>query len=332
VARWALVTSRSSASLSVYSIDGNGALTLRSTAVTDVRPGRIAVHPNGRFVYVGGARLQTFAFDAASGVLAPLASRNWLGRPDDADLSHWVAIEPQGRFLYLPDAVGRAIHSFTIDPATGDLSTVAGSPVATSLPPDAIAFDPGGRFAFVTHFVDGSLTAYRVRTNGTLSPVFGSPFKTLPYPQGMSVHPSGRFLYVAHGNNATISGWTVGSDGALAPLDGSPFRVGLDPYYTAIAPDGQTLYASDPLLERVYIRRIDTSIGFLSELAPPSRADAGDNVGDLRVDPSGRFVYVVSSVPSGVWAFAAAGRSGLAPAPGSPFAVDPDAAGIAIVP
>jgi 6-phosphogluconolactonase (cycloisomerase 2 family) len=330
-ARWALVASSTSASISVYSIEANGALTRRSTAAADPRPGPIAVHPNRRFVYVGSSTVQTFAFDATAGVLAPLASRNVLGLPDTAHSSHSVAMEPRGRFLYVPDTSTRSIHAFAIDPDTGDLSALPGSPIAMTLPPSAIAFDPEGRFAFVSHAVDGSVSVYQVQPTGDLSAV-GAPIKTLGHPQGMSVHPSGRYLYVAHGDGANVSAWTIGNDGALAPIDGSPFRVGLDPYYTAVGADGQTLYVSDPLLERVYIRHIDTWTGALSELTPPSRIDAGNNVGPLRVDPAGRFVYVAASAPSDVWAYAIDATGGLAPVAGAPFAMDASASGLALVP
>jgi 6-phosphogluconolactonase (cycloisomerase 2 family) len=100
----------------------------------------------------------------------------------------------------------------------------------------------------------------------------------------------------------------------------------------ATSADGRTLYISDPLLERILLRRIDTATGALSELSPASVA-AGNNVGPMRVHRSGRFLYAAAAIfPSAVFAYVVDGTGLLSPVAGSPFAGDPALTGLALVP
>ena len=59
-----------------------------------------------------------------------------------------AAFDPFGRFIYLLD--GELIYGFIIDPVSGALTAIAGSPF--SFPSDALSmqFSPDGQFTYVT--------------------------------------------------------------------------------------------------------------------------------------------------------------------------------------
>jgi 6-phosphogluconolactonase len=332
-ARWALATSDLGNSASVYAIDA-GRLALRATVATAGEPRAIAVHPNGRFVYLASqatASVQILRFDPASGtltagVLVPLPGN----APDPGP--EVVAVEPLGRFLYVTNRGSNTLQGFRIDPATGDLSPLPGFPIAAGTQPYDIVFDPHGSRAFVSNVVDATISAYRLRFTGTLTPVPGSPFATpLEHPEGLAVDPSGRFLFVTHVLRSAVSAFRFDHRGVLAPVPGSPFAAGADPIAAATSTDGRALYVSDAAIETVLMRRIDAQTGALSPMAPP-RVSAGNNVNLVRADPSGRFVYVGASQPGAIYSYAVDAAGVLTPVAGSPVAVDGGVRWLALVP
>jgi DNA-binding beta-propeller fold protein YncE len=330
-ARWALSTNTTLNSVTVYAIaDGTGELSLHSMVSADGGPGAVAVHPSGRFAFVasiGTQTVQAFAIDRAAGTLTAVGS---VAVPGAASHPFGIAVDPLGRFVYVTSTGSSTLAGYWIHPLTGRLSPLPGFPVATGLSPHEIVFDRFGRHAFVSNWGAGTISAYHVGWNGRLTPVAGSPFATTPHPEGLAVHPTGRVLYAAHGDNGRVSAFVIGADGALAPAEGSPFPVGLDPFGVACSRDGRTLYVSEPALESVQMRRIDQTTGGLVAMSP-SYVPAGNNVRTIRVDPSGRFLYVAAVFPSAIFAYAIDHNGVLTPLAGSPYMTDSGLEGLALV-
>ena len=175
-----------------------------------------------------------------------------------------------------------------IDPLTGALAPVAGSPFAA--PPFstspvstqwASAVAPSGRFAYFTSTV--GVLAYAIGTNGALTALAGSPF---PLPGSdteilaVAVDPTGRYLY-AVGFDSVVGNFVVWgfaidpATGSLAAVPGSPFNAGGSSF--------------------------DIAEGAV-------------------VDASGRFLYVGTGFDGTVQAFAIASDTGaLTLVPGAPF-------------
>ena len=62
-----------------------------------------------------------------------------------------------------------------------------------------MAFDPTGKFAYVTNENGMTVSAYTINaTSGALTPVAGSPFGTGNGPSAVAVDPTGRFAYVTN--------------------------------------------------------------------------------------------------------------------------------------
>jgi 6-phosphogluconolactonase (cycloisomerase 2 family) len=330
-ARWALTANRSADLVSVYSIASDtGALTLHAKVPTGVDPHALAVHPSGRFVYVisGAERhIETFRFDPATGTLAAAGSTPM---PEATCNPFSVGVEPLGRFAYATCLGSNTIAGFWVNPFNGALKALPGAPIATGAAPHEIVFGRFGREAFVTNFVAGTVSAYRIGLTGRLIPVDGSPFQTLPRPEGLAIDPRGHFVYAVHSDGGGVSAFKVGPRGVLTAVPGSPFAAGLDPFGVATSADGKTLYISEPLFEQVLFRRIDTATGAISDL-PPSRVAAGNNVRRMEVDRSGKFVYVTGIIPSAIYAYAIDATGVLTPLPGSPIEAEPGLSDIALV-
>ncbi len=139
--------------------------------------GAIVFTPDGKFLYNSGGGLHAFAIDPDSGNLTQVA-----GEPFTLDVGSdpWasnLAMDPQGEFVYVSRfLLTDHISGFAIDPDSGVLDEVPGSPV-TSSAPYSIAIEPHGRFLYVGN--DFGLTpVFSIdRADGSLTETDDSPFQ-----------------------------------------------------------------------------------------------------------------------------------------------------------
>jgi len=253
--------------VSVYTVDaGSGALTevTGSPFPANANPTQIVFTHNGKFVYVtnpGGHGLVTgFAFcppalapepqcSGAKGMLtsvpgSPVFSGSGAGAltVDGGDQFLYVA-NPSASNLFPYAATVGNISGFQIDPNTGALTTILGSPF-TSLNgsgPNAIVVDPTGQFVYaVTPGSAASIWCFRINlangpTNGQLVEVIDSPF-SLPAGGTFALFdPSGSFFYI--GGQSGINVYTYDStSGVPTAVTGSPFSTGMQPGRMVLSP------------------------------------------------------------------------------------------------
>ncbi len=123
-----------------------------------------------------------------------------------------------------------------------------------------------------------------------------------------------RFAYIANSlganNSGSISGYTVDvTGGTLKPLSGSPFSAFL-PQQVMIHPSGDFMYYID-FGGALHVEDIDSSAtptgGSLSDsgqMAVPASSTQSANVGVI--DPTGRFIYVISDAGNSIFGFSIA--------------------------
>ena len=142
--------------LSSYRIDSSGnAVNLANLTVT-CASGDPAVDPTGKFVYVSAA---VFQLDPGTG--------NLVQTPGSFPLQP-VAFDPFGRFVYATEVNNpSAIDAYSINPATGALALVAGSPFNVQLGLGDAAVDPSGKFLVTALESTFSID----QTTGALTPV-----------------------------------------------------------------------------------------------------------------------------------------------------------------
>jgi 6-phosphogluconolactonase (cycloisomerase 2 family) len=135
-------------------------------------------------------------------------------------------------FLYVANGGSNNVSGFSINPATGVLTPVAGSPFATGGSADgfgiSLATTPDDNFLIAANAESVNLTVYSIAANGALSPVPGSPFPAGPggIPDGIKVTPDGKFLAVARFLVNSVSMFSISGLGGLTAVPGSPFLAG----------------------------------------------------------------------------------------------------------
>ncbi len=93
-----------------------------------------------------------------------------------------------GGFVYVTNAGAKTVSAYAIDPSSGALTPVAGSPFAAGTVPSGIAVDAAGKFAYLENAGSDNVSAYSIDpTDGALTPVAGSPFAAGTAPVAIAV-------------------------------------------------------------------------------------------------------------------------------------------------
>ncbi len=251
------VANDGSDNLSAFSVNAStGALTPQSTAtyVTGTGPSAVSVDSSGEFVFVanngGSNNISVFMLAAATGALTPVVGSPFAagGKP------HSLAVTPyetpwdygQPFVLYTAnfDGTSSTISGFSVDPDTGALTALSGSPFAVPVS-NYIGTDLSGTYLYVTtgaSVVGYSIDATGLPTTGLLTALPGFPVASGTNAYSVTVDPSNQFLYVGNDGSANISGYKLdaandgltATHGGLTAIPGSPFAAGSKPDFIAI--------------------------------------------------------------------------------------------------
>ena len=254
-------------------------------------------------------------------------------------------------FLYSANGFSDDVSGYSINPTTGALTPVPGSPFlaanrarVTEAGPHGIGTDPFSRFAYVTNVDTNNVFAYVINSsNGALIPIPGSPFPAGSSPHAIAVEPSGKFAYVENWASNTLSAYTVNQQtGVLATIPGSPFPTGPSPAFNvAPHPNGRLLYIpnSDNDGQRwgpnssVSGYVIDPQTGGLTNIPGSPFRDGNGPYWWVSIDPRGRFAYTCNDLSGSINAFQIDQTTGvLSPIAGSPFLGGPGGLSMAIDP
>jgi 6-phosphogluconolactonase (cycloisomerase 2 family) len=140
----------------------------------EVFGGALAFTPDGAFLYNTGFALNGFAV-GDGGALQLLTDEPFTEDVGSDPYASNLALDPQGRFLYVTQfLLTRHVSGFAIDADSGLLTSI-GAPV-TARSPYSVAVDPSGRFVYASND-DDTINGYLLRrSNGALEELPGSPF------------------------------------------------------------------------------------------------------------------------------------------------------------
>lgn len=270
-------------SISGYTINPTtGALTAMSGsgAVFDNNPTRVAMTPNGKFLYASSHNGYVDAYTVSpSGSLTTIKAQPGYTVPGP------FGMVATNSFLYVTSG-SSSIAVFSIDATTGALTQLTCSACSTGAGsyPQNIVLDPTGTYLYValpgTNSIGVGTLAQSGPNAGTLSsfvnaytgPSSGSSAFT---PQDVALSPNGSYLYASN---------FVGPPPGMGTTYITPFTV-----------SGTTVTAG-------------------------TNVTVGNSANGLAIDPSGRFLFVANQGSGNVSAFTIGGGGALGPVPGSPFA------------
>jgi hypothetical protein len=224
-----------------YSCGGFGALPCTSTGTGGTGPfgGSGGGSKASAFAFavddagtIDGYTLNTTAgtFAGTSGYTAPVVP------PNDGGVGMVVA---QEQFLYAGFGSAGALYAWSIDPTTGGLTAISGSPYTAPFLSDYglgvgqanMITNPAGTLLFISDTLQNEIYVYTIGSGGVLTLVTGSPFAVPFGPMNLATDGLGKYLYAIDGNfnthtGAAIAAYVIGSGtslGTLTPVVGSPF-------------------------------------------------------------------------------------------------------------
>jgi 6-phosphogluconolactonase len=270
-----------------------------------------AAEPNqaGRgdtFVYVSVAaekRIAIYQMDRATGKLAPRGDAKLDGEPGA------LTVDPQRQFLFASLRSTGELASFRINRATGMLTHLNTVPAGAD--PAHLSTDAAGRQLFTAYYVDAKVTVHEIGTDGTLSE---KPLQSLPTADkahAVVPDPSNRFVFVPHTDPDVIFQFAL--DPAKGRLTaGSPAKLttpkGTGPRHLQFHPSRPIAYVANEQGSSVTAYALDPKSGMLRPLQTVSTLPGefrGTNAcAEIRVHPSGKFLYVSNRGHDSIAAFA----------------------------
>jgi 6-phosphogluconolactonase (cycloisomerase 2 family) len=237
---------------------------------------------------------------------------------------------PDTKFMYVTDPQNDQVDAFAIDPTTGALTPLPGSPFplnSSTQSASGIGIDPTGKFLYVSDLFGSDILGFSInQSTGTLTGIAGSPFSSGFFPARILVSPANFAEVVDIGTGVGgISSFTVNpANGALSPGVSGPLTY-LDPEGAedmVMHASGRYLYISQGMTSAtssVAGFTLDQTTGFptpFSSVAFPT----GLSPRNMAADPNTKFLYTANTGAGTISGFAIDAATGnLAPVPGTPF-------------
>ncbi|HEY3972536.1 MAG TPA: lactonase family protein [Candidatus Sulfotelmatobacter sp.] len=288
-----------------------------------------ATAPGKYFFYVGtyteeGSKskgIYAYRYDAATGDIAPL------GLAAETTNPSFVALHPNGRFLYAVNEVGNykgpnsgGVSAFAIDRSTGKL-TFLNEMASHGADPCYITVDKTGTYVLVANYTGGSVAVFPVLADGKLGEASAFVQHTGhgpnaqrqegPHAHSIDLSPDNRFAMVDDlGLDELLVYKFDNAKGALTPNDPPFARLdpGVGPRHFALHPNGKFAYVVAEMGRTVTAFSYDPATGTLKSLQTvttlPKNFSGRNDDAEIQVHPSGKFLYASNRGDDSIAVFA----------------------------
>lgn len=229
----------------------------------------------------------------------------------ELDSPSFVALHPTKPVVYAVSEVANfggekagAVSALRRDTQSGRL-TLLNQQTTKGAHPCHVSVTPCGKFVMVANYSGGSVACYPVQEDGSLGPMSGfvqhegssvSPRQKGPHAHSIDPDPTGRFFYVDDLGADKVfiyrldEGRLVSNQPAFASL-----APGSGPRHLAFHPEGRFAYVINELLSTVTAFEHHAETGALTEIQTistlPDGFDGKNTTAEIRIHPSGRFLY-----------------------------------------
>jgi 6-phosphogluconolactonase len=223
-------------------------------------------------------------------------------------------------FLFASNLATSSISAFVVNPASGALTPVSGSPFSSPTGDTSIAVSRDFKFLYAADFGLNQISAFSVNSDGSLSPLLGTPFPAGNGPVSVVTHPNADFLYASNQGSGEVTVFVIDPELTTS----SSVMIGNAPLFGAITSDGTRFYQTISSLAQIAGFSVSATDGSLSPISG-SPFSTGFFPRTIAIDTAGKFLYATISssfmgASTSVYGYTIdAASGGLTPIPGSPF-------------
>jgi hypothetical protein len=137
-----------------------------------------------------------------------------------------IVVTPDNRFVFATNAPDNTVSGFSVDPSTGILTLIPGSPFPTggnACQGMGLAVSPTAPFLYAMNTCSRDISSFRIGSDGALT-LIGTGTSTGAEGEDVKVTGDGQFLAVSlSGFQLGAAMFKIGPAGDLTPVPGSPF-------------------------------------------------------------------------------------------------------------
>jgi len=251
-----------------------------------------------------------------------------------------MCVDPQQRFLYVALRGSRQAAAFRIDRASGRLAPLGPAPLEAE--PIYISTDRTGRFLFTSYYRAGMAAVHPIRRDGSVGTPAIMSVKTAERAHSIQTDPSNRFAFVPHTAgpnlihqflfNETTGRLSSNPAGKVTPPEGA------GPRHFCFNESMDIVYFVNEQGSSITGYNLNTEDGTLTEFQTvstlPSGFEGENTCAEIRITPTGEYVYASNRGHDSLAAFSVDGSTGVleaishTPTEATPraFTLDPDGA------
>ena len=252
--------------------------------------------------------IYAFRFNAATSEITPL------GLAAETTNPSFVALHPNGRFLYAVNEVGNykgpnsgGVSAFSVDRATGKLTFLNELP-SRGADPCYITVDQTGKYVLVANYTGGSVAVFPVLADGKLGEASAfvqhtghgtNPARQEgPHAHSIDLSADNRFAMVDDLGLDELDVYKFDASKGLLTPNSPPFAkldAGAGPRHFVLRPDGKFAYVVTEMGHTVTVFSNDAANGKLQPLQTistlPKNFTGRNDDAEIRVHPTGKFLY-----------------------------------------
>jgi len=285
------------------------------------------------YLYVSMApeqKIQIFRLEPADGKLTPVETMAVDGTPG------CLSVDPKKKYLFATLRSNATLASFEIDQATGKLKLLSTVPLGKGENAAFVRTDLSGRWLISASYTGGKVVVHRI-DEGKIQATPVQVLETAKTAHCVAIDPENRWVFVPHVSlNAVLQFHQDPSTGKLTEAgkaEGGGEKVG--PRHLAFHPSQPLAFSSDEVKSTITAYRFDAATGLkavqnLSTL--PADYKQNNTTAEVKVHPSGKFVWVSNRGQDSLAGFAIDAKTGaLSPLGQTPteqtprsFEIEPD--------
>jgi len=266
------------------------------------------------FLYVSMApeqKIQIYRLNPGDGTLTASDAVAVDGTPGS------LAVDPRKKYLLASLRSTSALASFSLDAATGKLKLISTVELPKGENAAFVGTDRTGRWLLSASYAAGKVVVHRIDDDGKIISPPVQTVTTAKTAHNIALSPDNRFVFVPHVEpNAVYQFRFDGETGRLTEAGKAPG--GADkagPRHLAFHPNGRFAFSSDETGLSITGYEFDPKNGLkpsqtLSTLPANYKKSGKDSTAEVKVHPSGKFVWVSNRGHDSLAGFAIDAASG----------------------